>query len=846
MKKLCFYIIRVMVISCHFLSLLAMEKEKAGYKKGIEHYKHNEFEQSVKQLKQAVNSTDEFIKAHALHAIGTIYLKQKDYEKAEIYLLRSLACKERPNALFNNLGIVYWKTWRIEKAIECFKQALAVKDECVQQNIAILLKDHLAHSFAPEALQSLAFDNREDIQGKEEQVSQEKAGEPVTYKEPETNNIVAIEPVVPKKPEPRRKHRKKPKRTSVKQEDPKEKKETEESPKKENNNTLYEWRCEHIFSHKLLQGHKDPCGTALALYCNKDGTELAILTYNYLYLWDTQTGICKAIKELADKVTIALAKDHPLVSWNEDTRELYVVTATGIIKVHALDESPFHLVLKKEGTLWPQGQSHGTFNKNTTLFAALIEHAGQKLLVYWDLESGRMKILDKGPFLTTLIGLHFTHDNKLCGVMKNGLMKVWDLAGNCSTSQLQVNGTKMISASVSPDGRLISMRAADGTKLFSSATLKELPILQESNSAGYFARDGSCIVVAYASGNITVFSGEGKVLSTLQAGRERFLQVCLNNSNDMFFARTESDKIQIWKRFEVPEVRVNQEQLPLVKEQPVPALFIRIYCPNIQFEGDLASVEGDIVQENVTTVLCDSSKHYISIYMAHGSTIIVRPARQDQFELPVQHKGYIWVLRTIKHRGVLASAGEDCLIHLWNLKERDCCGLLKGHKAPIWSLAYDEETETLFSGAQDGVIHKWNPKYSELIGSFIGHTKRVNDVKSFAVLQDAQIPSKILLSASDDCTVRLWNRETGTCIKIFTGHTKPVRQVTYCNKHDLVVSTSEDYTLRLWDIRSGECQKVEGLLNFRVKKVTVNEQEDFISVVYSDGTTSTYPIVKKV
>src|SRR5205807_5343255 len=61
-----------------------------------------------------------------------------------------------------------------------------------------------------------------------------------------------------------------------------------------------------------------------------------------------------------------------------------------------------------------------------------------------------------------------------------------------------------------------------------------------------------------------------------------------------------------------------------------------------------------------------------------------------------------------KRNGVLASAGDDNTIRLWDYKSQKVLGQLKGHSDTILSVAFIDGGKTLVTGSLDRTIRLWD------------------------------------------------------------------------------------------------------------------------------------------
>ncbi|KAJ4980999.1 hypothetical protein NE237_031836 [Protea cynaroides] len=183
------------------------------------------------------------------------------------------------------------------------------------------------------------------------------------------------------------------------------------------------------------------------------------------------------------------------------------------------------------------------------------------------------------------------------------------------------------------------------------------------------------------------------------------------------------------------------------------------------------------------------------------------------------HNGSVWTIKFSFDGRYLASAGEDCIIHVWQVMESERKGDFLMDKPEDGILnpyftANSSPEPTLLSQSIDNHFEKRRARIStgrksmnldhilvpetvfalseKPICSFSGHLDDVLDL--------SWSKSQHLLSSSMDKTVRLWHMSSNTCLKIFS-HSDYVTCIQFNPVDDrYFISGSLDAKVRIWSI----------------------------------------------
>ena len=180
---------------------------------------------------------------------------------------------------------------------------------------------------------------------------------------------------------------------------------------------------------------------------------------------------------------------------------------------------------------------------------------------------------------------------------------------------------------------------------------------------------------------------------------------------------------------------------------------------------------------------------------------------------------------------MLASAGDDDTVKLWNVADRSEIKSIAEHSSDVRSIAFAPDGKMLASGSKDNTI-----KLLEIPSGNALATLEHDYVESIAFSPDGQT----LASAGADHTVKLWSTASRSELASLRGHHSGVTSVVFSPDGQLLASGSRDRTVLLWDLSYFNIESAPiTKLAKKQKVLEVEESEDPPTTILTEETEAT-------
>jgi len=161
------------------------------------------------------------------------------------------------------------------------------------------------------------------------------------------------------------------------------------------------------------------------------------------------------------------------------------------------------------------------------------------------------------------------------------------------------------------------------------------------------------------------------------------------------------------------------------------------------------------------------------------------------------HRGSVNTLALLANGALLASAGTDGAIKIWDMQGGKLLRTLKGQRRGVNDMAASPDGSLLVSAGNEGNLFLWDPASGKRLATLKGHASAV-----FAVAYSPD--GRWLASAGRDQNIILWDMNTRRPAKSFDGHEDSVLALAFAPKSDWLLSADESGQMKRWAVGSGK------------------------------------------
>ncbi|MFG2575895.1 TIR domain-containing protein [Streptomyces sp. NPDC048481] len=299
----------------------------------------------------------------------------------------------------------------------------------------------------------------------------------------------------------------------------------------------------------------------------------------------------------------------------------------------------------------------------------------------------------------------------------DGVVRLWDPATGQGRRILRGHGRRIATLSFSADGSMLAAGGNDGVvRLWHTSTgrrLRELAGHSDRLVSAVFSPGGPLLATASSDGDLHLWNAEtGEYQREMDVETDHVWAEAFSPDGELLATANDDDTVRLWYRATGAHVVTIGEHFGRVRSigfRPDGA-FLATGC------DDRKVRVWDVAERRVTAVLDGhADRVYAVTFAADGSWLA--SASWDGLAVIWRdgaaahrltgHAGKLWTAVAHPRRPLLATAGDDRTVRLWDARTGREAAVLTGHSGRVLTLSFSPDGSLLASGGEDGTVRLW-------------------------------------------------------------------------------------------------------------------------------------------
>lgn len=176
---------------------------------------------------------------------------------------------------------------------------------------------------------------------------------------------------------------------------------------------------------------------------------------------------------------------------------------------------------------------------------------------------------------------------------------------------------------------------------------------------------------------------------------------------------------------------------------------------------------------------------------------------------------------------LLATAGEDQTVRLWDTSTIKQAGVLLGHAGAVESIHFTPDGKHLVSRGADHTLRLWDITHQSLVKVL----EQPGAISAFAM---SPTGAMLAWSLGDDLSIRLWPLDSDQEPALLVGHGAPVTALAFNHDGQWLASGGGDGLVRLWDGQTGQALAIRSGHVDRIQSMAFNPDDSVLATAGRD------------
>jgi WD40 repeat protein len=351
------------------------------------------------------------------------------------------------------------------------------------------------------------------------------------------------------------------------------------------------------------------------------------------------------------------------------------------------------------GSVWPMA-----FRLDGKLMATSSSDGTHRL---WDTETGENVVTHRGHGRRLSLARFDSQGKRIVTSGTDGIVRVWNTRTGRLADRHELPGRQVAAAFYSPEGSVLG--AWDNTgdvHVWNGETGEyERQIITDSDHlwTGKFSPDGDVLATAEDDDAVRLrYRTTGRIIGNLVAHKGRVRSIAFSADERWLATGADDRDVRIWDR--------RDNRCVLILRGHTDRVYSVVFTPDTALLAS-ASNDGSALVWDVSD-LARLAQVAEEVQEAGGRTAS-EPARtpvvltEPVFTLS-RGSGRLWSVAINQSGTLLATAGDDLAVRLWDLHTGRHVSTLLGHTRRVWSVDFSPTEDLLVSSGDDGTALVWD------------------------------------------------------------------------------------------------------------------------------------------